>query len=119
MALAPEQLQFVQRQLNYHFGDISHLILCFKAAHRSDIDNVADDGNRGLAKTGVKLMGLVEKRCSSELGTQPYGKMEGCVQEIDKANTRKITLIQGRIGQTAKVGAQPHAIISALLPLLP
>ena len=78
MALAPEQLQFVPRQLNYHFRDISHLILCFKAAHRSDIDNVADDGNRGLAKTGVKLMGLVEKDCFP-MGTKVRGKMGGCV----------------------------------------
>ena len=119
MALAPEQLQFVQRQLNYHFGDISHLVPCFKAAHRSEIDNVADDGNRSLARTGVRLMSLVEERCFPVLGTQPRGKMEGWVQEIDRANTRKITLLQGRIGQTAKVGAQPHAIISALPPLLP
>lgn len=49
MALAYEQLQFVQHQLDYHFSDISRLLPCFKAAHRSDVDNIAEDGNRRLA----------------------------------------------------------------------
>lgn len=78
MALASEQLQFVQHQLNYHFKNISRLVPCFKAAHRSDIDNTADDGNRGLAKTGVRLMGLVEKDCFP-MRTEVRGKMGGCV----------------------------------------
>ncbi|KAM0724057.1 hypothetical protein Q7P37_000237 [Cladosporium fusiforme] len=71
MALADEQVQFVQRQLHYHFRDVSHLVLCFKAAHRSDFDDIAEDGNRTLAKTGVTIMDLVEKRCFSAGGAEP------------------------------------------------
>jgi hypothetical protein len=55
MTLASEQLQFVQHQLNYHFRDIGRLVLCFRAAHWSDFDGVADDGNRKFAKTGVTI----------------------------------------------------------------
>ncbi|KAM0714494.1 hypothetical protein Q7P37_003022 [Cladosporium fusiforme] len=78
MALADDQVHFVQRQLHYHFRDISHLVLCFKAAHRSDFDDIADDGNRTLAKTGATIMELVEKRCFF------VGRPESC----DIANKR-------------------------------
>lgn len=75
MALADEQVQFVQRQLHYHFRDVSHLELCFKAAHRSDFDDIAEDGNRTLAKTGATIMDLVEKRCFSLGGTKSRGRI--------------------------------------------
>lgn len=76
MILAAEQLQFGQHQLNYHLRNISHLVSCFKGAHRSDVDNIADDRNRDLAKTGVWLVGLIENRCLSVSGTQPRGEMK-------------------------------------------
>lgn len=76
MTLAFEQLQFVQHQLNYHFSDVSRLVTCFRAAHRSDFEDVADDGNRTLARTGVTIMDLVEKRRLSAVGTEPHGRMD-------------------------------------------
>lgn len=79
MALAAEQIQFVQRQLNYRFRDTSRLFICFKAAHRSDIDGIADDGNRTLAKAGVAIIDFVEKRCLPVVGTESRGRMRTCV----------------------------------------
>jgi hypothetical protein len=75
MTLASEQLQFVQHQLNYHFRDISRLVLCFRAAHRSDLDGTADDGNRKFAKT--------------------RGRVEGSIQKTARADTHKIPLARG------------------------
>jgi hypothetical protein len=118
MTLAAEQLQFVQHQLNYHFRDISRLVLCFRAAHRSDFDGVADDGNRKFAKTGVTIMDLVEKRCFSMVGTESRGRVEGSVQKTARADTRKIPLARGQTGQKAKTCTQPHATISASPPSL-
>lgn len=71
MALAAEQLQFVQRQLDYDFSNIERLMICFKAAHRSDHDGIADDGNRIFAQLGVTIMEMVEKRSSSILALEP------------------------------------------------
>lgn len=71
MVLQIEQLHFVQQQLGYHFRDVSRLDLCFKAAHRSPYDEVAEDGNRALAQFGVTVMEMVEKRYSSVVGTEP------------------------------------------------
>lgn len=86
MALSDEQLQFVQQQLKYQFRDTSRLLLCFKAAHRSDRDGVADDGNRALARTGVKIMDLVDKRCLPVLATESRGRMEKYMLKIDRAD---------------------------------
>jgi hypothetical protein len=79
----------VQHQLNCHSRDPSRLVPCFKAAHRSDIDSTAEDGNCTLAKFGVKIMEMVEKHCSSVLerihavgsehaSRRPTGLTSGC-----------------------------------------
>lgn len=75
MVLETQQLQFVQRQLDYHFEDVSRLIPCFKAAHRDDFDGVAEDGNRGLAQLGVTIIEMIEKRYSSMVRTEPRCKI--------------------------------------------
>lgn len=79
----------MQQQLNYQFRDTSRLLLCFKAAHRSDRDGVADDGNRGLARTGVKVIDLVDKRCLPVVATESRGRMERYMLKIDKADESK------------------------------
>jgi hypothetical protein len=75
MVLEAQQLQFVQRQLDYHFSDVSRLVPCFKAAHRDAFDEVAEDGNRALAQLGVTIMEMIEKRCSSIVRTEPRCKI--------------------------------------------
>lgn len=62
MVLTTEQLQFVQDQLGHRFSCTENLHSCFRAAHRSDLDGVQDDGNRALAQHGIKVMDMVETR---------------------------------------------------------
>jgi len=76
MVLEAQQLQFVQRQLDYHFRDIGRLVPCFKAAHRDAYNGVVEDGNRALAQLGVTIMEMIEKRYSSMVRTEPRCKIE-------------------------------------------
>ena len=82
MILAPEQLRFVQRQLDYNFDDINRLPLCFKAAHRSDRDGIQDDGHRAFAQFGVTVMEMVETRCSSIVAMEPRCKRQRRVSVV-------------------------------------
>jgi hypothetical protein len=75
MALEDQQLQFVQHQLNYHFEDVKRLVPCFKAAHRDVHTEVLEDGNRALAQSGVAIMEMIEKRCSSIVRTESRCKI--------------------------------------------
>jgi hypothetical protein len=75
MVLETQQLQFVQRQLDYHFEDVSRLVPCFKAAHRDAYNGVVEDGNRALAQLGVTIMEMIEKRSSSMVRTEPRCKI--------------------------------------------
>jgi hypothetical protein len=101
MVSQTEQLQFVQHQLGYHFRDVSRLVLCFKAAHRSAYDEVAEDGNRALAQFGVTIMEMVEKRYSSVVGTEPRCMIR---QELMFRGAGSLTLgrhrsEEGRVGE--------------------
>lgn len=86
MLSSAEQLRFVQYQLNYEFRDISRLVPCFKAAHRSDLDGIAEDGNRGLARVGVKIIDLVEKRHFPEVGEESRGRTKEHMLKTDRAD---------------------------------
>lgn len=86
MVPSAEQLQLVQYQLNYQFRDISRLVPCFKAAHRSDLDGIAEDGNRSLARIGVKIIDLVEKRYSPVVGMESRGKTKEHMLKTDRAD---------------------------------
>ena len=101
MVLQTEQLHFVQHQLGYHFRDVSRLVFCFKAAHRSAYDEVAEDGNRALAQFGVTIMEMVEKRYSSVVGTEPRCMIR---QELIFRSAGSLTLgrhrsEEGRVGE--------------------
>jgi hypothetical protein len=74
MNLATDKMRFVQNQLGYDFDNIDRLHLCFRAAHRSDLDGIYDDGNRAFAQFGVTVMEMVEKRCSSIIRLEPRRK---------------------------------------------
>lgn len=52
--------EYVQENLKYKFANAAHLDLALKAAHKSDLDGTADDGNRGLSQMGLSVMEMVE-----------------------------------------------------------
>jgi hypothetical protein len=50
----------VQRKIGYDFTYDEYLINAFVAAHRSDEDGVASDGNRGMARIGQIAVEMAE-----------------------------------------------------------
>lgn len=54
------EFETVQAKIGYQFSLPDRLRLALTAAHRSDIDGIADDGNRGLAKIGMCAAEMVE-----------------------------------------------------------
>ncbi|KAH7371749.1 hypothetical protein BKA66DRAFT_611279 [Pyrenochaeta sp. MPI-SDFR-AT-0127] len=50
----------VQKEFKYKFANPEYLNLALKAAHRSDLDGIADDGNRGLSQMGLSVLEMVE-----------------------------------------------------------
>jgi hypothetical protein len=57
--------EFIESTLNYRFADLSLLSLALKSPHRSDIDKVSDDGNRGLAKIGLYAVDVVAAQAAA------------------------------------------------------
>ncbi|KAH8728855.1 hypothetical protein GQ44DRAFT_768734 [Phaeosphaeriaceae sp. PMI808] len=53
-------VESVQKKIKYKFANPEHLNLALKAAHRSDLDGIADDGNRGLSQMGLSVLEMVE-----------------------------------------------------------
>lgn len=53
-------LEYAQEKINYYFFDVQLLHSALKAAHRSELEDIFDDGNRGLSKLGVCAVDIVE-----------------------------------------------------------
>jgi hypothetical protein len=53
-------MDFIQGQIGYDFTHDEYLKSAFVAAHRSEKDGVADDGNRGMARIGQIAIEMAE-----------------------------------------------------------
>jgi hypothetical protein len=53
-------LESVQNKIKYKFANPEHPNLALAAAHRSNLDGIADDGNRGISQMGLSVLEMVE-----------------------------------------------------------
>lgn len=53
-------MESVQRKIGYDFIHDDYLVNAFIAAHRSEDDSIAHDGNRGMARIGQIAVEMAE-----------------------------------------------------------
>jgi dsRNA-specific ribonuclease len=113
-------LESVQKKIKYEFANPEHLNLALTAAHRSDLDGIANDGNRGLSQMGLSVLGMVETYHTVfvEKGTQSkFCSINFChrsLSRLELANTREswIRSKQDRAKACKKLGIHQHVVRS-------
>jgi len=113
-------LESAQKKINYTFANVEHLNLALTAAHRSDLDGIANDGNRGLSQMGLSVLDLIEthntvfvekgtrsKFCSIDFRPQNLSRVE-------LANTRRswVKNKNDRAEACKKLGLHQHIVLS-------
>lgn len=119
-AITVMSVESVQKKIKYKFANPEHLNLALKAAHRSDLDGIADDGNRGLSQMGLSVLEMVETYHTVfvEKGTQSkccsINFFRINLSRVELANSRKswIRCKPERAKACRKLGIHQHIVRS-------